>query len=560
MLNLLKNRRSVLAIVSGSVAGLVAIFEQTSLTEDVDARRRRRRRHAHAERHCADAEQATRCDEHRDCCTNYCDKDRGICSVKAVGDACTSHRQCESGRCLRKICVVALTPDPEPSEGPEDQARRPTRTPTRAGTSTPTRTPTTRATNTPTRTPTTRATNTPTRTPTQVPTATNTATATATNTQVPTATNTPTRTPTQVPTATNTATATATNTQVPTATNTATAAATNTPTATATTPPTWSNLTTFTAAGSSQTYTSFKPEGIKILPGNLTALVVDIDSYIVTMWGRSGLNTQDWALISTFGSPGVEPGQFSQPIGLDVSENGLVAAVVDFASGLVSLWTRPDSTSTTWTYESSFGTYGDGAADFQFPWNVLLADQGCTAFIADGIMSRISVWSRPATSSTTWTHQYNFGWDINSVPDDRLTTPSDFVLSANGQTMYIVDHGKSRVAIWTRATSTATYWAQVNYFGIAQLHGKPIGIAMSPDELTIWVTNDAGVEYTGGRISVWTRPDISDSNWEFAGTIGSSGSGNGNFSNPHGIAASSDGTMLMVSDTGNLRVSVWGLS
>jgi hypothetical protein len=82
-------------------------------------------------------------------------------------------------------------------------------------------------------------------------------------------------------------------------------------------------------------------------------------------------------------------------------------------------------------------------------------------------------------------------------------------------------------------------------------------VAVSADEQTAWII-DTVLADDDSRISVWKRE--SSGAWVNEAQFGCDGSGQCPFILPFGVAAASDGQTIWVADTGNRRISVWGLS
>lgn len=112
----------------------------------------------------------------------------------------------------------------------------------------------------------------------------------------------------------------------------------------------------------------------------------------------------------------------------------------------VTVWTRSTVTSTDWTQSTSFGSGpGSGAAQLDHPWDVSLADDGLSAFVADAYNHRVSVWGRPNGTSTDWTHSTNFG--TFGTGADQLSYPSSIVVHGEDQ-VFVGDVGNYRISVW----------------------------------------------------------------------------------------------------------------
>jgi DNA-binding beta-propeller fold protein YncE len=261
-----------------------------------------------------------------------------------------------------------------------------------------------------------------------------------------------------------------------------------------------------------------------------------------------------WVYSTKFGSDGSGDDQFSYPYGVTVSLDGLTAWVADWYNYRVTVWTRPDITSTTWSYNAQFGTQGSAADQFQAVWNVVVTADTLTVFAVDYDNNRVSVWTRPNATSTAWTHSVNIG--SSGSGDDQFDTPYGLTISPDGLTLFVADSGNDRISVWTRPDTASTSWTHQTNFGTSgsgddQLD-QPEGLSLSPDLLTLWIA-----DANNARISIWTRPNATSTAWTHLANFGSLGSGDDNFDYPEDVSLSADTLTALIADNGNSRVCVW---
>ena len=210
-----------------------------------------------------------------------------------------------------------------------------------------------------------------------------------------------------------------------------------------------------------------------------------------------------------------------------------------------------------WRYRAQFGSEGTGDGQFQDPVGVAVSADGRTACVAD-TEHRISVWTRTSDTSTDWSPSTTFGSEGTS--DTNFNLPYGVAVSADGRTAWVADSGNNRISVWTRPTSTSIEWSPSSRFGSGPGSGGanfkyPSGVTVSADGRTARVA-----DANNHRISVWTRKSDTSTDWSHSITFGSEGSGNPNFSYPPGVAVSTDGRTAWVADRVNKRISIWTYS
>ncbi|MFM9105106.1 MAG: hypothetical protein ACKOWF_00190, partial [Chloroflexota bacterium] len=71
---------------------------------------------------------------------------------------------------------------------------------------------------------------------------------------------------------------------------------------------------------------------------------------------------------------------------------------------------------------------------------------GLTVWIADNGNQRISVWTRPDGASISWTNLTTFG--SFGTGNDQFEEPSSVAVAANGRTLFVADYGNNRISVW----------------------------------------------------------------------------------------------------------------
>ncbi len=210
----------------------------------------------------------------------------------------------------------------------------------------------------------------------------------------------------------------------------------------------WSPETTFgtLGTGSDQFH---EPRGIAVSANGLTVWVADLANNRISIWTRPNTSAgkTNWTNQTTFGTEGNGPNQLQYPHAVAVSEDALTAWIMDNSNNRVSIWTRPGSGSTSWTNQTTFGSgQAGGASEFNAPSDLAVSADGLTVWISDMQNNRVSIWTRPNAGSTTWTNQTRFG-GLGVGPND-LSSPNGIAVSPDGGTAWVSDYGNRRISVW----------------------------------------------------------------------------------------------------------------
>lgn len=331
----------------------------------------------------------------------------------------------------------------------------------------------------------------------------------------------------------------------PTATSTGTPTSTATSTPTITPTPVIANVTSFGTYGSGNG-NFFYPLGVSIADNDTTIAVSDSINNRVSIWTRPDTSSTAWTQQTTFGTQGTGLNKFDIPRWGVLTGNGLTILVTDFNNYRISVWTRPDAASTSWTASTVFGSSGGGASQFASPESLAISADQCTLYVADQTNNRIAIWNRPNSSSTNWT-------ELATV---SVTAAVGLSLFADELTLAVSCANLNQVKILTRPDTGSTTWTQTASFGGAgsasDQFQSPYGLVATTNMLKLFIA-----DMSNNRISVWTRPTTSSTTWTNLTTFGSYGSGAANFSNPNSVTLGSSDSILYICEATNNRISIW---
>jgi tripartite motif-containing protein 71 len=329
------------------------------------------------------------------------------------------------------------------------------------------------------------------------------------------------------------------------------------------------------------------------VPQEYRGTTLDICPEISSLYALvgSGSEATDYDFDDTVGSLGTGDGEFTNVRGLSVDSAGSVFACDTDNE-------RVQEFNSTLTYAAKFGASGTG--DGQFAANNgaydCAHDSGDALFVVDKGNSRIQKWSAANAYVSTFgtlddgtpAVAYSETWGLTNSylttgsGDTNLNTPAQCATDSSGN-VYIADTANNRLK---KVDSSGAFVAHVTLTAIA-------GIAV--DASWVYAAADAGATTLIGRythdlvFSAAFVPGLSgdcthmaqdatylfatnasgntihrilktgfDTNTFSATTLGSAGSGNGQFSTPYGIAYHSG--ELYIVDQGNSRVQVLNTS
>jgi tripartite motif-containing protein 71 len=231
---------------------------------------------------------------------------------------------------------------------------------------------------------------------------------------------------------------------------------------------------------------------------------------------------------SSFGTFGSGTGQLNGPRGVAADGKGHVW-VVDRANS------RVEEFSESGEYLGQFGSAGSGNGQFDHPWGIAVTPQG-NLWVADSGNYRLQEFN----SKGEFLQKFGTKAPAGSQGTE-LIEPESIAVTGNG-TLWVTDCSGNRVAEFRETVSGETERFVRNAGGTSIALPQGIAIDNSGD---LWVSeegHDRLLEF--------------DSAGTFIRAVGSTGSGDGQFHTPQGVGVSPWGTVYAV-DQGNNRVEIF---
>jgi RHS repeat-associated protein len=229
--------------------------------------------------------------------------------------------------------------------------------------------------------------------------------------------------------------------------------------------------------------------------------------------------------LSAFGSAGSGNGQLNGPRGVAADGKGHVW-VVDRANNRVEEFTEAGA------YLGQFGSSGSGNGQFKEPWGIAITPAG-NLWVADTGNYRVQEFNANGE------FMQKFGTKATSGSKGTEFLSPEGIAVAPGGMLWVSDAQGPRVGQFRQSPANESERLVRNVSGTVP--SEPVGIA-SDASANVWVADESGNR-------------ILEYNFEggFIRSVGSSGTGNGQFKGPTGIAVAPSGNLL-VADGGNNRI------
>ena len=257
----------------------------------------------------------------------------------------------------------------------------------------------------------------------------------------------------------------------------------------------------------------------------------------------------------TWGSFGTGNGNFSNPRGVAVDSAGHVW-VVDSSSDRVEKFTGAGG------YLSQIGcpagacSSGSGPGQFNVPW-VVAVDSAGNVYVTDYYNNRVEEFTTAGAYITAWgCATAGTGCTAGFGPGE-FNVPFGIAVDS-ARNVYVTDLGNNRVEKFTTAGTYITAWGCTNAATQACTAGSGPGQFNVPRGVAV---DSAGNVYVAdgnnNRVQKFTSMGTYISQLGCASGACSSGTGNGQFISPYGVAIDSSGNLYVV-DGGNNRVELFG--
>ncbi|CAI8056678.1 E3 ubiquitin-protein ligase TRIM71 [Geodia barretti] len=228
-------------------------------------------------------------------------------------------------------------------------------------------------------------------------------------------------------------------------------------------------------------------------------------------------------LLRSFGHTGPEESRLDGPLGVAISSDNTVFVA---AGNCVKKFTLEGR------FIASVGSEGSGQLQFDTPWAIAYNHTNNRLYVCDTWNHRITILN----------HDLTFHGSFGSRGSEavQFINPYGISVSRNGNVL-VADFSNNRVQIFD---ANGRHLSSITNTGAGERLEQPISVAVGPDD---WVYV---LEFDCDRVSVF------DENGKYIMSFGKKGDKDGEFKDPHAIAARDDG-YIYVSDIYSNRVQIF---
>ena len=236
---------------------------------------------------------------------------------------------------------------------------------------------------------------------------------------------------------------------------------------------------------------------------------------------RVRILTTSGDVVRTIGNKGEGSGEFSMPMGIDVSSDGKIYVADDFSHNIVQIFSS-DGTSTSWSL-------------FSKPRGVAVGASGI--YVADFGNDRIKKFDSNGNLLLQW-GSYGFG-------NGQFNLPNDITIDGDGN-VYVLETSSNRVQ---KFTAEGQFIWMIGFIGPYGANGSTaLGYFSHPRGIGVDSVGNLYVADTENH-----RIQKFNQSGQFLLSWGSQGSGVGQFITPTDVAVDENGYIYVTSETNGIQ-------
>ena len=228
-----------------------------------------------------------------------------------------------------------------------------------------------------------------------------------------------------------------------------------------------------------------------------------------------------------------------------------------FASLVLSIVAFSQDSFAEFSFSSGFGTQGNDDDEFDSPSDLVLSKDGSKMYVIDSQNNRIKIYeltdgsSCPSGTDEVVDDEVCFDESFGSSGsgDGRFDIPTDLAIDKNNDDIYVVDSDNNRIQKFDSSGDYDNLEFGSSNSSDDEYLGNPTGIAIHKESDYIYVADSST-----DSISVF------DDDGDFKFNFGSRGGSDDEFENPSGLVIDDSMNVLYVADTDNNRIQMFQLT
>ena len=268
--------------------------------------------------------------------------------------------------------------------------------------------------------------------------------------------------------------------------------------------------------------------------------------------------TNGVCFVEEFGSSGSGDGRFEKPEGLALDlENGILYVADTGNHRIKMLSVTGSSSSDTISFSEEFGTKGTADDEFDGPTDLAISDKDNELYVVDSENNRIKIYELTEGDNCSSGNDeiindevcFDKDFGTSGSGDGKFDIPTDLAVSKDSGDIYVVDSDNNRVMRFQSNGSYDNLEFGSSSSGDEEYLGTPSAIAIDKKSDYVYVADSSK-----DSISVFEE----DGDFKFK--FGESGSSDDEFDNPSGMVIDDSNQMLYVADTDNNRIKIYELT